>query len=71
MDEPSGEVTRCPECRAYIGPGAGVDVYKHGLNCLHYPNEGRERVLASVAGKEDEHSKRVRALLTATAGEEA
>lgn len=58
-----GTVVQCPECKSYVGPGAGVDVYKHAVSCFHLADQGVAQLLQVHRDKHDEFSRRVVQLL--------
>lgn len=56
---------KCPECGKEIGGDTGTDIYKHAITCLHIEDKGIDQVLSTYSGEDDEHSKRVVAVMNA------
>ena len=65
----SDKVIICAECGARIGPGTGIDVYKHTVSCFNLPDVGREQLLKMYQGQKTDYAKRIVANLRAMEGQ--
>ena len=56
---------KCAECGTPIGPGTGIDIYKHTVTCFSLPDIGLEQLLKLFQGQNTDYARRVVANLTA------
>jgi len=53
------EKKNCSECGTAIGPGTGIDIYKHTISCFHLPDSGRDELLKIWSAKPGDYAKRI------------
>lgn len=57
--------TKCAESGVEIGPGTGIDIYKHTIAVFSLPDVGREQLLKTYGPQTTERARRIVANLTA------
>jgi hypothetical protein len=53
------KIIKCAECGKQIGPGVGIDIYKHTVHCFHLPDIGVEQLLRLYSGQTSDYARRI------------